>query len=608
MLYNSQGEGSMRRIIAIGAVLVLGAAIASCSGGSSGSGGPLPTTATGPISSAMSAPNRDGAGYSYTSEVLAPILSGRVTAASVAPNSSFLNFVAHEPLHQAALRGNGPALLDNTFATQVSSLAPLGSDLFAATTSVGFTSSGSSGMGDIFRRVQTGPSSATWQVAFDSTDPEATVGLVGSNLFAATGGPASNGTVLAWSPGSQSFSTVATLPSGTSPTAIAGVGNTLYVGAASPSGAQLYSVTGGVATATPLPPSGPPVTGGRAQVSALLTVGLIPPGAGGSGTQAVFYSDIVPVLVANCTMCHADSQNVTAFAIYRLSPQASSLADYRKTINEVNLTNVDASDLLTQAQGLNHPFILNVTDPQYIALRSWIVQGAVFNNPGGPGPGVINPPADPTFGQAMVVAVAQLDAQGQGVSGSICATQDGNLFEVLTSFSGEAPTALAFIDNTVYAATTAGRLYYRQADGTWALEAGIPQNRGLYALATLGPGRLLIGAQSDQGPLAIDRLGLSTPVGPPPTPTFAANVRPVLTARCVGCHGNPAIVGAAYPLTGDDPTDKATTQARVLVNDPDNSPLLLKATGTVTHGGGPTIPVNGPDYNSIRAWIAAGAP
>lgn len=45
-------------------------------------------------------------------------------------------------------------------------------------------------------------------------------------------------------------------------------------------------------------------------------------------------------------------------------------------------------------------------------------------------------------------------------AGPVCAT-DGSTFEVMHSFADDAPTALAFHDNTVFVATGKGRLYLR---------------------------------------------------------------------------------------------------------------------------------------------------
>ena len=41
---------------------------------------------------------------------------------------------------------------------------------------------------------------------------------------------------------------------------------------------------------------------------------------------------------------------------------------------------------------------------------------------------------------------------------------------------------------------------------------------------------------------------------------------------------------------------------------PEQSLLLLKASGTKPHGGGIRIPPSMPEYGTLRDWLAAGAP
>lgn len=47
---------------------------------------------------------------------------------------------------------------------------------------------------------------------------------------------------------------------------------------------------------------------------------------------------------------------------------------------------------------------------------------------------------------------------------------------------------------------------------------------------------------------------------------------------------------------------------RINLSDPDSSLLLMKAAGRVNHAGGKRMSVDGPEYEIIRRWIAAGAP
>jgi hypothetical protein len=79
------------------------------------------------------------------------------------------------------------------------------------------------------------------------------------------------------------------------------------------------------------------------------------------------------------------------------------------------------------------------------------------------------------------------------------------------------------------------------------------------------------------------------------------------------CHGSfQGKGGLRLSLFGSEP-DKdfiAITRGgggrRVNPADPDNSLLLLKATGRVSHAGGMRFAVNSPEYRIIRAWVAGG--
>lgn len=78
---------------------------------------------------------------------------------------------------------------------------------------------------------------------------------------------------------------------------------------------------------------------------------------------------------------------------------------------------------------------------------------------------------------------------------------------------------------------------------------------------------------------------------------YAANVKPIISASCYGCHGN----GSASGGISLDSYDKLKTQA-------DNGNLL----GTITHASGfPAMPLGGSklsdcNINIIRSWINHG--
>ncbi len=99
---------------------------------------------------------------------------------------------------------------------------------------------------------------------------------------------------------------------------------------------------------------------------------------------------------------------------------------------------------------------------------------------------------------------------------------------------------------------------------------------------------------------------------------FANQVVPVFTklgCNSGGCHGKQSGQnGFRLSLLGFEPDLDYTTLVkegrgrRVFVAAPDNSLLLLKASGSVAHGGGKRLEVGSDEYKIIRRWIASGLP
>ena len=98
---------------------------------------------------------------------------------------------------------------------------------------------------------------------------------------------------------------------------------------------------------------------------------------------------------------------------------------------------------------------------------------------------------------------------------------------------------------------------------------------------------------------------------------FTSDVVPTLTrlgCNSGGCHGKAAGQnGFKLSLFGFEPEEdyenlKRDAQGRRLnLTDPDQSLLLLKATGSVPHGGGALTHKNGSYYAILHRWISAGA-
>lgn len=101
-------------------------------------------------------------------------------------------------------------------------------------------------------------------------------------------------------------------------------------------------------------------------------------------------------------------------------------------------------------------------------------------------------------------------------------------------------------------------------------------------------------------------------------PSFRNTIQPILTRYgCAmgACHGAAAGQGGfRLSLRGfDDDGDwlsitRSANGRRLTMEDPARSLFLLKATKLVPHKGDKRFDVGSPEYNTIAAWIAAGAP
>ncbi len=100
--------------------------------------------------------------------------------------------------------------------------------------------------------------------------------------------------------------------------------------------------------------------------------------------------------------------------------------------------------------------------------------------------------------------------------------------------------------------------------------------------------------------------------------TFERDIQPVLTrsgCNAGACHGKArGQNGFALSLLGFDPDfdfnaiTKEARGRRLFPADPANSLLLLKASGSVAHGGGNKLPVGSPGYELVKKWIESGTP
>ena len=113
-------------------------------------------------------------------------------------------------------------------------------------------------------------------------------------------------------------------------------------------------------------------------------------------------------------------------------------------------------------------------------------------------------------------------------------------------------------------------------------------------------------------PVTAEKCDVNLPIN------FGNQIVPIFTklgCNSGGCHGKASGQnGFKISLLGFEPDVdyKALVMEgrgrRLFPSAPDNSLLLLKATGGVAHGGGKRMEVNSDEYRLIRRWIAAGTP
>ncbi|MEZ6186903.1 MAG: hypothetical protein R3F62_18065 [Planctomycetota bacterium] len=215
----------------------------------------------------------------------------------------------------------------------------------------------------------------------DTTADRLTVATVGSSLWALTGGAGMPGEILSVDDTGAS-TTVATLDSAV-PTAAIAFGGGAYVGGydAATGAAVLYEVVGSSVDPIDLPGSAGGATV-RQEVVAMLKVqttsaAATTPAAG--VTSPDYLGSVASILASRCTVCHADTNNVAAYATYPLTSSADTDADYTATQAQIDTASPADSDLLLKATNtVAHVGggILTVGDSDYDVILAWIQDGA----------------------------------------------------------------------------------------------------------------------------------------------------------------------------------------------------------------------------------------
>jgi hypothetical protein len=137
------------------------------------------------------------------------------------------------------------------------------------------------------------------------------------------------------------------------------------------------------------------------------------------------------------------------------------------------------------------------------------------------------------------------------------------------------------------------------------------------ALTLTLPPRLQGGPPANTSTTATGTSATAATAAAEPVPDFALDIVPLLSrhgCNAGGCHGKASGQnGFKLSLFGFDPIfdyEAIVNQARgrrLFAAAPEHSLLLAKASGQVPHGGGRRWEPEGADYQTVRAWIAAGA-
>ncbi|QDU80863.1 WD domain, G-beta repeat [Polystyrenella longa] len=153
----------------------------------------------------------------------------------------------------------------------------------------------------------------------------------------------------------------------------------------------------------------------------------------------------------------------------------------------------------------------------------------------------------------------------------------------------------------------------RQVQGEWTAPIGSMKVAGLIQPLQNGETTLTLTVANQTVQIPVKITGMDTPFAS----NFIRDVNPILTKMGCNqgtCHGaDKGKNGFKLSLRGYDPefdvrtfTDDLASR-RTNVASPDNSLMLLKATGAVPHVGGQLMTPTSPHYHILRTWIANGA-
>lgn len=212
--------------------------------------------------------------------------------------------------------------------------------------------------------------------------------------------------------------------------------------------------------------------------------------------------------------------------------------------------------------------------------------------------------------ERLLIALAELDrATGRPLGGQVLAW-NGSGLAPLQGMMADAPLALVVRADGPWIGSASGRLLH--AGGATALEESLPDPAQAIGALAAGQGNaLLVGVTTRAGTALLRRLDLNAarPVVPsatPAAPEYARDVKPILAARCAGCHERSSGFRLS-PGLADDAADLAALRALVDPASPGASRLLRKAANEEQHRGGKVLEPAGVEFATLLAWIGAGA-
>ena len=211
------------------------------------------------------------------------------------------------------------------------------------------------------------------------------------------------------------------------------------------------------------------------------------------------------------------------------------------------------------------------------------------------------PVASPVAVDLLVVAVGSFDRNSRAGAGGQVLIHDGKDWETMLALNGEAPTSLQFIDNTLYVGTTGGKLLYRDVDGKWVEEPGLPANDGVTALLARDQATLLIGLRGKNGAQMLIRTAKGGGVSGAKT-YYLPTVSSILAQRCTSCHTAPGMPAAVsvWSITAAANTDGDFTSTVA-----EGANLVTKGSGGAGHVGGNAF--QGNEAQVVQQWITDGS-